>query len=106
MNSAAKQIGDPKIEFVRQGIDRGPVTIIMPDGEVLKGHYRVARDGAMAMAFSGGQTASAVGVGNGGMQFVARGPKTELLCQGSVSIGGHGNGRCQTVEGAVWAVSY
>jgi len=78
----------------------------MPTGEVLKGHYNVARDGGLAMAFSGGKTATAIGIGSGGVQFVARGPSTEILCRGSVSIGGHGNGECQTVEGAVWAVSY
>jgi hypothetical protein len=106
MNDAARKIGDPKIEFVREGRDTGPVTITMPTGEVLKGHYNVARDGGLAMAFSGGKTATAIGIGSGGVQFVARGPSTEILCRGSVSIGGHGNGECQTVEGAVWAVSY
>jgi hypothetical protein len=106
LNEAAHKIGDPKIVFVRQGIDRGPVTITMPDGEILEGNYIVARDGAIAIGFSGGRTATAIGVGNGGVQFVAKGPRTEMLCRGSVSIGGHGNGQCQTVEGAVWAVSY
>jgi hypothetical protein len=106
LNDAAHKIGDPKIEFVRQGTDSGPVTITMPNGELLHGHYSVARNGGMAMAFSGGRTATAIDVGDGGVQFVARGPSTELLCRGSVSFGGHGNGKCQSVEGAIWAVSY
>jgi hypothetical protein len=106
LNDAAHRIGDPKIQFVRQGTDSGPVTITMPNGELLHGHYNVARNGDMAMAFSGGQTATAIGVGDGGVQFVARGPSTELLCRGSVSFGGHGNGQCQSVEGAIWAISY
>jgi hypothetical protein len=106
MNEAAHRIGDPKIEFVRQGIDQGPVTITMPGGEVLHGHYHVARNGAVGMAFSGGQTATAIAMGDGGVQFVARGPSTELLCSGSGSFGGHGSGQCQNVEGAVWAISY
>jgi hypothetical protein len=72
LNDAARKIGDPKIEFaVRQGTDSGPVTITMPTGEVLKGHYNVARNGSMAMDFSGGQTATAIGVGSDGVQFVA-----------------------------------
>jgi hypothetical protein len=106
LNPAAVAIGDPQISFVRQGIDQGPVTAVMPDGEVLHGYYRVARSGDVAMAFSGGQTATAIGMGGGGVQFVLRGPETEMLCRGSVSFGGHGNGDCQNVEGAVWAVSY
>ncbi len=106
LNEAAHKIGSPTISFVRQGIDRGPVTITMPDGEVLQGYYRVARGGGAAMAFSGGQTATAIGFGDGAVQFVAKGPKTEMLCRGTSSIGGHGNGQCQTFEGAVWAVSY
>jgi hypothetical protein len=86
LNDAAHKIGDPKVEFVRQGTDSGPVTITMPGGEVLKGYYNVARSGSMAMAFSGGQTATALGLGAGGVQFVARGSITEMLCRGSVSI--------------------
>jgi hypothetical protein len=106
LNASARAIGDPDIKFVREGIDQGPVTATMPDGEVLHGHYRVARDGGMAMVFSGGQTATAIGEGGGGVQFVLRGPRTEMLCRGSVSFGGHGNGECQTEDGALWAVSY
>jgi hypothetical protein len=106
LNPAAVATGDPQISFVREGIDQGPVQAIMPDGEVLHGYYRVARGGALAMAFSGGQTATAIGMGEGGVQFVLRGPHTEMLCRGSVSLGGHGNGECQDVRGAVWAVSY
>jgi hypothetical protein len=106
LNASARAIGDPDIKFVREGIDQGPVTATMPDGEVLHGHYRVARDGGMVMAFSGGQTATAIGEGGGGVQFVLRGPRTEMLCRGSVSFGGHGSGECQTEDGALWAVSY
>lgn len=106
LNAAARTIGDPKISFVREGLDHGPVTAVMPDGEIMHGHYRVARSGDIAMAFSGGQTATALGLGEGGVQFVLRGPHTEMLCRGSVSLGGHGNGECQAVDGAVWAVSY
>ena len=106
LNASARAIGDPDIKFVREGIDQGPVTATMPDGEVLHGHYHVARDGGMVMAFSGGQIATAIGEGGGGVQFVLRGPRTEMLCRGSVSFGGHGNGECQTEDGALWAVSY
>jgi hypothetical protein len=107
LNSAARALGSPQIDFVREGLDQGPVTITMPNGEILKGHYYVARSGGFALAsFSDGQSATALALGDGGVQFVARGPETEMLCRGSVSLGGHGNGECQTEAGAVWAVDY
>jgi hypothetical protein len=51
LNDAARKIGRPKVEFVRTGIGRGPITITMPDGEVLTGTWRVAFDGAVGMGF-------------------------------------------------------
>lgn len=42
LNDAAKRIGDPQIDFIRTGIGRGPVTITMPDGEVLKGEWSIS----------------------------------------------------------------
>ena len=106
LNDAARQIGKLRVAFVRQGIDRGPVTITMPDGEILTGPYRVARSGFVGMAFAGGQSATAMAFGDGAVQFVASGPRTEILCRGTASVGGHGNGECQTDGGAVWAISY
>ena len=106
LNAAAKQLGPVNVSFVRTGMGRGPVTITMADGEVLTGEWRVASSGGMAFAFSGGQSATAMAVGSGNVQFVARGPKTEMLCRGDASAFGHGNGQCQTYEGALWAVSW
>jgi hypothetical protein len=45
MNVAAKELGPVRVSFVRTGVGRGPVTITMADGEVLKGEYRVAFGG-------------------------------------------------------------
>jgi hypothetical protein len=106
MNAAAHDLGRIKLSFVRTGIGRGPVTITMADGEVLTGEYRVAFSGSVGMAFSGGRSASAIVIGDGPVQFVATGPKTELLCRGTSTPMGHGNGQCQTYEGAVWNVSW
>ena len=106
LNPAARQIGEPKVSFVRTGIGRGPVTITMPDGEVLTGEYRVAFGGGEAFTFAGGQTASTLLITDGPLQFVARGPKTQLLCRGTSTPFGSGSGQCQTVDGAVWAVSW
>lgn len=106
MNDAAKQMGPIHVSFIRTGIGRGPVTITMGDGEVLKGEYRVAFDASEAMAFSGPYSASVIVISNGPVQFVATGPKTQILCRGTSTPMGRGNGECQTYDGAVWAVSW
>lgn len=106
LNDAAKKLGPVRVSFERTGIGSGPVTITMADGEQLKGRYRVAFGGGQAFGFSGGQTASALVISDGPVQFVATGPKTQMLCRGTSSTMGHGNGQCQTYGGALWAVSW
>ena len=106
LNAAAQQLGPVHLSFVRTGIGRGPVTITMADGEVLKGEYRVAFGGGVGMAFSGPYSASAIVISDGPVQFVATGPKTQMLCRGTSTPAGHGNGQCQTFDGAVRAVSW
>jgi hypothetical protein len=106
LNTAAKQLGPLKATFLRTGIGRGPVTITMADGEMLKGEYRVAFGSAQGFGFSGSQSASALIITDGPVQFVVTGPKTQMLCRGQSSTMGHGNGQCQTYEGAVWAISW
>ena len=106
LNEAAKKLGPVKVTFMRTGVGSGPVTITMADGEVLTGQYRVAFGGSAGMAFSGNQSATAIVITGGPVQFVAKGAKTQMLCRGTSSTMGHGNGQCQTVDGAVWAVSW
>jgi hypothetical protein len=95
LNPAARQIGTPKVSFVRTGIGRGPVTITMPDGEVLTGEYRVAFGGGEAFTFAGGQTASTLLMADGSVQFVATGPKTQVLCRGTSSPWGMATGNAR-----------
>jgi hypothetical protein len=106
LNDAAQQRGPVRVEFVRTGVGRGPVTITMADGEVLKGEYRVAFGSSQGFAFAGGLSASALVITDGPVQFVATGPKTQVLCRGNNSTMGHGSGQCQTYDGAVWAASW
>jgi len=49
LNDKARQVGLPKMEFVKQGTGGGPVTVTMPDGEVLHGRYGVATDGVVGI---------------------------------------------------------
>jgi hypothetical protein len=106
MNAAAQRLGPMQASFVRTGTGRGPVTFTMADGEVVAGEYRVAFGGSVGTAFSGAWSASAIVIRDGPVQFVARGPKTQVLCRGTSNPMGHGNGECQTFEGAVWAISW
>ncbi len=106
LNDAAKELGPVKATFERTGLGRGPVTITMADGEVLTGEYRVAFGGGVGMTFAGGQTATTLLATDGAVQFVATGPKTQLLCRGASSTAGHGNGKCQSADGALWAISW
>jgi len=106
LNDAAKNLGPIQASFVRTGIGRGPVTITMADGEVLHGEYRVAFGATQSYAFSGPFVASALVITDGPVQFVATGPKTQIICRGTSSTLGHGSGQCQTYEGAIWAVSW
>ena len=106
LNDAAKRLGPVHVSFARTGIGRGPVTITMTDGEVLTGEYRVAFGSSEAFAFSGAHSASAIVISDGPVQFVATGPKTQMLCRGTSTPMGHGSGQCQTYDGAIWAVSW
>jgi hypothetical protein len=65
LDPAAMQAGTPKIEFVRQGLGRGPVTVTMPDGEVLQGEYQVTENASVGFGIVGGHTFSGVGYGSG-----------------------------------------
>ena len=106
MNAAAQRLGAVKATFLRTGTGRGPVTITMADGEVLTGEYRVAFGSSVGTALAGPWSSSAIVISDGPVQFVATGPKTQMLCRGSSAPMGHGNGQCQTFDGAVWAISW
>jgi len=106
LNDAARQLGPVRATFVRTGTGSGPVTMTMADGEVLTGEYRVDANMAEGFAFSGASSASALVITGGNVQFVATGPKTQMLCRGSTGGTGHGSGECQTYDGALWAIDW
>ena len=106
LNDAARRLGPIHATYERTGVGQGPVTITMADGEILKGHYHVAFGSDEAFGFADGQAASAVAITGGPVEFVATGPKTEILCRGSSSTMGHGQGECQNEDGAVWAIGW
>jgi hypothetical protein len=65
LNDAANTAGIPKIDLKLYCTGYSPVTVTMPDGEVLTGHYELTLGGAVATGFgtavSPGRTAVATG---------------------------------------------
>jgi hypothetical protein len=108
LDPAAMQAGTPKIEFVRQGLGRGPVTVTMPDGEILRGEYQVTENAAVGFGFAGGRTATAIGYGSGRPVVIsATGDRGTILnCEGTADVGGHGSGICQTSQGHRYRVMF
>ena len=106
LNPVAQHLGPVKASFVRTGVGRGPITITMADGEELKGEYRVASAAQSEWHFPELIQVPLLIIGDGPVQFVATGPRTQMLCRGTSSTMGHGNGECQTYEGALWAISW
>ena len=106
LNDAAQRLGPIRVEFVRSAAGRGPVTITMADGEVLRGGYRVAFGTVDDFGFGRRSSASDLVITNGPVLFVANGPRTQILCRGNSSTMGLGSGQCQTYQGAVWGMSW
>jgi hypothetical protein len=106
LDDASLAAGTPTFEFVRQGIGRGPVTVTMPDGEILKGEYQVTNNDSVGVAFAGGHMATALASGSGRPVAVnATGPRgTIMTCDGALDIGGHGTLVCQTNHGTKYRV--
>jgi hypothetical protein len=108
LDSAAMQAGTPKIEFQRQGIGKGPVTVTMPDGEILHGEYQVTENAAVGIGFAGRQTATALAYGsNRHVVISATGDRGTIMnCDGAADIGGHGSGTCETSRGFKYRVMF
>jgi hypothetical protein len=108
MDPTAMQAGTPKFEFVRQGMGRGPVTVTMPDGEILRGEYQITENAAVGVGFAGARTATAVGYGSGRPVVISatRDRGTVMNCEGTADIGGHGSGICETSRGNKYRVMF
>jgi hypothetical protein len=77
--------GSPLLHFTR-GMPFGEAYIVMPDGEILPGEFRVDE--------AAGQNFHAFG----------NGPRTRLVCLGTVSSG-HGSADCRSQNGAVYRLT-
>ena len=99
MDDAASRAGIPKIEFVRLGKSKGPVTVTMPDGEVLYGEYQVTANAAKGL---GAATHTAIRP----IVISATGPHTILNCEGTTDFVGNGSGVCTTSRGNRYGVIF
>lgn len=108
LDPAAMQAGTPKIEFQWRGMGSGPVTVTMPNGEILHGEYQVTENAAVGIGFAGMHTATAVGYGsNRHVVISATGDRGTIMnCDGAADISGHGSGTCETSQGNKYRVMF
>jgi hypothetical protein len=104
LNVTAEQIGAPRFAIAKTGLPHGPVTITMPNGEVLTGLFEL---GPEASPFAGMHV---FGIGapepkGGNFAISAHGPQTGMACQARIA-NGHGPGVCRTSSGAEYEVRF
>ena len=109
--------GVPRLDMTLYGTGYGPATITMPDGEILRGNYRLAVGGTSttvvgAVADNNGNTV--VGSGSGTsvslqnpftLQAVGD-HGTSMVCRGSAGGLGHGDAVCHTNHGARYQMMF
>ena len=116
LNAEASALGIPKIDATLYGTGYGPVTVTMPSGEVLNGHYRLAVGGSVttgvATAYTPRGSATATGTAvstpmNNPFTAQAIGSQgTSMICQGSGGGMGHGDAVCRTNTGAEYQMMF
>ncbi len=108
INDQAIQTGVPKVEFIRYGTGGGPLTVTMPDGEVLKGEYRVISNVGIGFGFGARGTATAIGAGGSSpvAASVVGSHGTVMTCDGAVDLGGRGVADCATNRGARYRMMF
>ncbi len=116
LNDTASALGIPKVDATLYGTGYGPVTVTMPDGEVLSGHYRLAVGGSVttgiATAYTPHGSATATGTAistpmNNPFTAQATGSRgTSMICQGSGGGMGHGDAVCRTNAGAEYQMMF
>jgi len=120
-NDAATKMGPLQATITRTGTGSGPITVTLPDGEVLNGRYSVNVGGSMGFGSLYGSVYGANGYASGsafsstymvpnssGGAADLMGPKgTTAHCEFmNNNWSGHGNGACQLSNGATYRVQY
>jgi hypothetical protein len=108
IDPAATQAGTPKIKFEWRGLGRGPVTVTMPDGEVLQGEYQVTNNDSVGVSIPGVQIGTTVASGSSRhVAISANGDRgTIITCDGTTDSAGRGSGTCETSRGYKYRVTF
>lgn len=116
LNDSARTVGIPQLDMSLYGTGYGPATFTMPGGEVLKGHFHLSLDGAVATGTAAaiGPRGTAVVSGtsfvsstHGGFVVQAAGNRgTSLTCHGTAGGMGHGDAVCSTSGGAEYQMMF
>lgn len=120
-NDTAHTLGPLVANMKAYGVGSGPVSVTMPDGEVLVGRYSVNMGGSASFGslytsvYGSRGYASASGFGSafsmpnssGGMADLIGPRGTTAHCEFvNNNWGGHGNGACQLSGGQVYRMQY
>ncbi len=89
--SATTQGGNARMDYFA-GLPRGPLSVKMPDGEVLPGSFQVSQGELPAD-------------GSGNFHATAQGPRTSLVCHANL-VSGHGPGECRAQDGTTYRVQF
>jgi hypothetical protein len=108
LDPAAKQAGTPRIDFEWRGLGRGPVTVTMPDGEILHGEYQITKSAAGGVSIPGVQIGSTVADGSSRHVVISANSDrgTIINCDGATDTAGRGSGTCETSRGYKYRVTF
>lgn len=120
-NDAAHAMGPLKADLRRTGTNSGPISITLPDGEILSGRYSVNEGGSTnfghlyTSVYGTGGNASASSFGSSFMIPNSGEGAADLIGASGMTahcefvanlLSAHGNGACQLSNGATYRVQF
>jgi hypothetical protein len=97
IDNVAVQSGSPTVAFLGPGIGNNEVKITMPDGEILRGEYRVTGADSASLVFGRGLATVIRATGDRG---------TVLNCEGKTEPAGHGSAVCDAGPWGKFRIRY
>jgi hypothetical protein len=97
LDNVAIKSGSPTVAFLGAGIGNNDVRITMPDGEILRGEYRVTGGDPNSILFGRGLPTVIRATGDRG---------TALNCEGKTEPAGHGSAICDAGPWGKFRIGY